>query len=313
MGKLVNKFSKVVSSLVVVASLLAPALYSNSAFALTAEEREIRKAAKTKVPAPKVGKKVGKAFELYGQELVDEALTMLIEVRSNKEYDMAFVNKFVGNIYATLDGKVDEAIKYLLMAYEPDVLNYKEQGEVIKLLGQLYMMTKQYTEAIAKYEEWMAYTGEEDPKIYIRIANGYYEQKKMEQVIAPANKAIALSAVPEPTPYVLKLASYFERKKYPDTVAMGETLVKLFPEEKRNWVQLGMFYVMVEDYKRSLSTMEMAYKQGYLAKDSEFKTLAQMYSQNDLPIKAAQIQEKYIFFHVLVLLKTKRSVRFYIL
>jgi tetratricopeptide (TPR) repeat protein len=294
-----SKFTKVLSTVALTASLLAPAVYSNSAMALTVEEREARKNAKTRVASPKVGKKVGQAFELYGQELVDDALTLLLEIKSNKDFDMAYVNRFVGNLYATMDGRIEDAIKYTLKAYEPDVLNYKEQAETIKLLGQLYMMTKQYDNAIKYYKAWMEFTGEEDAKTYVRIANGYYEQKKMDKVIEPADKAIELAEEVEPTPYILKLAAYFERKMYPETVKMGETLVKLFPEEKRNWTQLGMFYVMVEDYTRGLSTMELAYKQGYLEKASEFKTLAQMYSQNDLPIKAALLQEKYIKLGVL--------------
>ena len=299
MVKLFSKFNKTVTTMVLAASLLAPAVYSGSAMALTAEEREARMNAKVKVPAPKVGKKVVQAFELFGQELVQDALNLLLEVRSNKAYDNAFINKFIGNIYATMDDKTEEAISYLVKAYEPDELNYKEQGEVIKLLAQLYMMTKQYDQSIKMYKEWMAFTGEEDAKIYVRIANAYYEQKKMAEVIEPADRAIELATELEPTPYVLKLASYYDRKNYPKTVEMGETLVKLFPEEKRNWSQLGMFYVMVEDYKKGLSAMELAYKQGYLEKASEFKTLAQMYSQNDMPIKAAQIQEKYIKLGVL--------------
>jgi tetratricopeptide (TPR) repeat protein len=294
MNKYLNKVTKSLSALALVASMVAPAVYSGQAFALTPEERQTRIDAKTKIPAPKVGKKVTKAFELYSQELPDEALTMLLEVNTSKTYDKAFLNRFIGNIYATMDGKTDEALKYLLMAYEPDVLNYKEQGEIIKILAQLYMMKKEFQKSIDMYEEWMSFTGEEDEKIYVRIASAYYELKQMDKILAPADKAIALAQEPNKVPYSLKLASYFERKMYKDTVKMGETIVKIFPEDKRNWVQLGMFYVMVEDFKRGLSTMEMAYKQGYLEKPNEFRTLAQMYSQNEVPIKAATIQEKYI-------------------
>lgn len=294
MDKLLSKTTKKLSAGLALMCLLLSALFSNVALAMTDEERMERQNAKTKVPEARVGKKVTEAFDLYGQELVEESLQVLLEIKSSKAYDMAFVNKFIGNIYATLDDKLAEAIKYSLMAYETDVLNYKEQGETINLLGQLYMMNKDYANAIDMYRQWMDFTGKQDHKVYIRIANAHYELKQLDKVIAPANKAIELMPEPETTPYVLKLASYFERKMFPDTVKIGEILVKLFPEEKRNWVQLGMFYVMVEDYTKGLSMMEMAYKQGFLEKSNEFKTLAQMYSQNELPIKAATVQEKYI-------------------
>lgn len=293
-----GKFQKSISAVVVAASLLTGSIYSAGALALTAEERLERQNAKTKIPQPRIGKKVTQAFELFGQEQVDEALALLLEVEAKKGYDKAFLDKFIGNLFATVDGKTDEAIKYLLMSYEPDVLNYKEQAEVINLLAQLYMMKKDYAKAIEKYEEWMAFTGEENSKIYVRIASGYYEMKKLDKIIEPADKAIALATAAgeekSVTPYSLKLASYYDRKKIKDAVKVAEIIVKEFPEEPKNWVQLGMFYAMVEDYGRGLSTLDMAYKQGFLEKPHEFRTLAQMFSHNGVPIKAATIQEKYI-------------------
>lgn len=291
-----HKLKKYVSALALATTLIAPTVISTNAFALTPAEIEERKNAKSKIPSPSVGKKVQKAFELYGQEDVNGALEILLDTNASKDYDKAFLNKFIGNLYATQEGKVDLAIKHMEIAAGPDTLNYKEQAEVIKILAQLYMMKKQYQDGIDRYKEWMAFTGEEDSKIYVYIANGYYEMKQLDKVIEPANKAIQLHSEPEPnvTPFILKLASYYERKMYPETVNMGETLVKLLPEEKRYWTQLGMFYVLVENYPKALSTMEMAYKQGFLEKESEFKTLAQMYSQQEIPIKAAIIQEKYM-------------------
>lgn len=293
--KNVKKYlSKLASTFAVVGFLVAPIMYSSSANALTPAEIEERQNAKTKIASPSVGKKIQKAFELYGLEDIDGALAILLDVNTSKAFDQAFLNKFIGNLYATMEGKSELAIKYMELAIKDDVLNYKEQGEAIQLVAQLYMMGKNYQKAIDAYKEWMSFTGKQDPKVYIRIANGYYELKQLDKVIAPADKAIALATEKEVTPYILKLAAYYERKDYKNTVKMGETLVRLFPEEKRYWTQLGMFYVLVEDYKKALSIFELAYKQGFLEKANEFKTLAQMYSQLEVPIKAATIQEKYI-------------------
>merc|ERR1712124_2723 len=138
-----------------------------------------------------------------------------------------------------------------------------------------------YPQAVAQYKKWMEFSGEESVSAYLQIANAYYEMKQLDKIIEPADRAIAISEEPKMTPYSLKLASYYERKMYKESIKVSETMVKVFPEEKRNWVQLGMFYVMEEDYKRGLATMELAYKQGYLEKQAEFKTLAQMYQQSE--------------------------------
>ncbi|MEP1551362.1 MAG: hypothetical protein ABJJ91_01655, partial [Paraglaciecola sp.] len=46
--------------------------------------------------------------------------------------------------------------------------------------------------------------------------------------------------------------------------------------------------------KKALSTFEVAYGQGYLTKAAEIKALSQLYTMNDIPIKAAKILEEHI-------------------
>ena len=69
---------------------------------------------------------------------------------------------------------------------------------------------------------------------------------------------------------------------------------KVFPDTKQWWTQLGMFYLLVENYPKSLATLELAYTQGFLVKESEVKTLVQLYSSNELPYKSAVLLEKHM-------------------
>ena len=116
----------------------------------------------------------------------------------------------------------------------------------------------------------------------------------MAQVIAPADKAIALYEKPEKNPYILKISSYVERKMFGEAIDVAETLLKIFPEEQRWWKQLGYYYMQQEQYGKALSTFEMAHGQGFLTKENEVKILAQLYSTNEIPHRAAIVQEKYI-------------------
>ena len=52
--------------------------------------------------------------------------------------------------------------------------------------------------------------------------------------------------------------------------------------------------MLVEDYKKALSTFEVAYQEGFLEKVSQIKAMAQLYSTNDMPYKAAKLLEKHI-------------------
>lgn len=246
------------------------------------------------IPGERTGKKIQKALEAYNNDQFAEALNLLYEIDTTQTFDRAFTDRFIGNLLASQEGEGKKALKYLVGAVKPAVLNDSEQAGTMRLVADLSMQEREYGQAIDWYQKWMKFTCKEDADIYTRMAQAYYETKQLDKMIAPADKAISLYDKPNKNPYVLKLTSYYERKLYKETVAVAETLVKLFPDNKQWWTQLGFFYMLVEDYKKGLSTFEMAYNQGYLTKSSEIKALAQLYATNDSPYRAAVLQEKFI-------------------
>ncbi len=249
---------------------------------------------KTKVLSERIGKKVGRAFESYSNDDIDDALERLLDLEPRADFDKAYVNRFLGYLFAGMDGKEDQAIKHLKISVGIGVLNHNEQTKAMRLLADLQMGQGQYAEAIKNYYAWMKESCTENADVYTRISQGYFELKQLDKMIGPADAAIALYSKPNQNPYILKLSSYYERKQYKNAVKVLETLVGLFPEDKRWWGQLGTFYMLNDQYEKALQTMELAYKQGYLEKASEIRALAQLYATNDIPVKSAQIQEKYI-------------------
>ncbi|WP_371186234.1 tetratricopeptide repeat protein [Thalassotalea maritima] len=287
-------FKKLLSTSAVIALVATTMSGSAYAYATCPKDPNAPKP-RTKVMSPSVGKKVQKAFDAYSEERIDDAITILLSVETSKEYDRAYLDRFIANMYATKGGDFSKkALPYLASATKNQVLNEKEHADTVKLLGDLQMQEQQYTKAIKTYADWMAFSCEEDANTYVKIANAYYSLKQYDKIIAPANKAIALFDKPNQNPYILKLQSYYERKQYKPAVKVLEEVVQLFPENKQWWTQLGMFYTLVEDYKKALYTLDMAYKQGYLEKESEIKMLASLYGQNEVPYKSAKLLEKYI-------------------
>jgi tetratricopeptide (TPR) repeat protein len=248
----------------------------------------------TNIPGQKVGKKVTKALDAYNNDLIDEALDILYDIDTSDTFDKAFTDRFIGNLLATQNGQAKKSIEYLQRAVAPSKLNDSEQVGTIKLIADLSLQEEQYDSAIKYYQQWMSVTCKEDFDVYFRMANAYYQTQRYAEIIMPINKAIALADKPNKTAYALKMTSYYNRKMYKETIEVQEETVKIFPDDKGQWTQLGFFYMLVEDHKKALSTFEMAYNQGFLTKAAEIKALSQLYSMNDIPIKAAQILEKYI-------------------
>jgi tetratricopeptide (TPR) repeat protein len=248
----------------------------------------------TNIPGQKVGKKVGKALEAYNNDLIDEALEILYDIDTSNTFDRAFTDRFIGNLLATQTGKAKQSIDYLKKAVAPKKLNDSEQVGTIKLIADLSLQEEQYDIAIKYYQQWKDVTCKEDFDVYFRMANAYYQTQKYAEIIAPINKAIALAKKPNKTAYALKMTSFYNRKMYKETIEVQEETVRIFPDDKAQWTQLGFFYMLVEDHKKALSTFEIAYSQGFLTKAAEIKALSQLYSMNNIPIKAAKILEKYV-------------------
>jgi len=271
---------------------------SSTVYAVGAEKASKEKK-KTKLPGQSVSKKVAKAFEAFAVETedgsnVENALVVLLDITAKKDYDKAFVNRYIGLMYAQ-QSKEKEAIRYLKLAVEPDILNESEQGESLKNLADLLMGEQAYKEALTGYAAWMDYTGESDANVWVKIASANAELKQFKKVIPAADSAIAAFGDKQSqNPYILKLGSYYERKMFKESVKVLETAVQIFPETKLFWSQLASFYAMVEDYPKSLATLDLAHKKGFLEKESEIKMLANLYAQSEVPHKAAVLLEKYI-------------------
>jgi len=284
-------FKKVSTSLVVLASLLMVQV----PFSDNADAAEEKKKRPTQLVGQSVGKKVQKAFEFYTADDIDGALVVLKDIDAKDEYEKAYVARFIAVMYATKGEHEKEAIKYLKIAVEPDILNEGDHGEAIKLLADLQMQTKDYKGALGNYYSWMDFTGKDDGGTWVKIAQAHYELGDLAKMIAPADKAIvAFADKPNQNPYILKLTSFYERKQYKEAIKVLETVILIFPENKTWWTQLPMFYLLVENYPKALQTLDLAYKQGFLEKESQIKTLANLYSSNESPYKAAKLLEKHI-------------------
>jgi tetratricopeptide (TPR) repeat protein len=280
-----------VVSVISVAAVIPTSVYAQVSAPIACADY---KRGSTNIPGQKVGKKVGKALEAYNNDLIDEALDILYEIDTSDTFDRAFTDRFIGNLLATQNGKAKKSIEYLQRAVAPGKLNDSEQVGTIKLIADLSLQEEQYDSAIKYYQQWLDLTCKEDFDTYFRMANAYYQTQRYAEIIMPINKAIALADKPNKTAYALKMTSYYNRKMYKETIEVQEETVKIFPEDKAQWTQLGFFYMLVEDHRKALSTFEMAYNQGFLTKAAEIKALSQLYSMNDIPVKAAQILERYI-------------------
>lgn len=242
----------------------------------------------------RVGRRIMVAFELYSEnEDVKGAIAELVQIEPREAFDTAYVNRFLGNLYAA-DEQFEKAITLVKSAADADILGWTDHAGALKLTADLSLQLERYDDALKYYARWLQFTGEYDPEVFLRIANIYYEQGKFDMIIKPADMAIQYYEEVNKNPYVLKVASYYERKMYADAIKVLETGLEVLPTEKAWWNQLGMMYMLEERIDKALQTLEVAYLAGYLDRDSQYRALVQLYSNNEVPFKAASTMMKHL-------------------
>ena len=107
---------RIVNNLLTAATVCVLALSSTQLLAKVPPEKaeEIQKLEKArggKVMGQRVGKKVINAFDLYNEDKVNEALEILLEITAKDTVDKANVNRYIGGMYAGIEGKGTDAIQ----------------------------------------------------------------------------------------------------------------------------------------------------------------------------------------------------------
>ncbi len=238
-------------------------------------------------------KKVQAAFESYQEGHIDEAISVLLEASPRDAFDKAYIARMLGNFYAE-KGQMTTSIKYLKQAVDADVLGGVDHGATLRLYADLLIQEKKFKESIPVYYDWMKFTCKEDAQVYRRIGIAYSELKEWDKVLQVANKGLAISTKPDKGLYQMKLTAYFNKKDYKNAIKVLETMVPLFQDDGRLWVQLAQFYLMTENYQKSLATYDLAYMNGFLETGANITRLSQLLAQNGSPYRAAKIYEKHM-------------------
>ena len=258
-----------------------------------AEVQQVRDSRRNQAASERIGRRIMQAFERYEEEDIPGAIAILEEADPRGDYDTAYVNRFLGNMYAANE-QSERALTVLKDAVDRDILGFSDQAAAMLLVANLSLQEEMFEQALAYYERWIQFTGEIDPDVFVRMSNAYLQMENYERVIPFARKALHYMSEPHRNPYVLQVAANFELERIDAAIAVLEEGVQVLPEESRWWSQLGMLYFQTESYDRALATLELAYLAGFLEQQNDFRALAQMYSNNMIPYRAAQTMQRHL-------------------
>ena len=234
------------------------------------------------------------AYAALDQEHYDEAANALDELaekdRRLNDHERTVLWQTRAYVYSAKED-YPKALKAFETCLGIGVLPDASLQNVRYNLGQLYMVTGRFDDAIETFETWFAAEPSPTATAHFMLAMAYLQDEQADKALVHAREAVAKDTDPR-EPHLQLLASLLiDQQQYAEAAPVMETLVATFPK-KVYFTQLSAMYSELGKPKRALGTLEIAYVQHLLDESRDLTTLAQLYLFNQVPYKAAKVIEQ---------------------
>lgn len=238
-------------------------------------------------------------------------LNDIYEEVGNEEYDIAYdklkvmINRAKGNYLKATLYQMMAQVEWARSNFESALFNFEQAVEIDALpdnihfalmyqISQLYYMQERYDEALDKLALWMCKVPPEKitAAAWVLKASIYAQKEDWKNVIPAIETAISMSDEPKEAWYQLKLASHFELEQFPKAAQTLEIMIEKWPAKKDYWVQLSQIHYKLKKDDEALSVIALAYRRNMLDKQTDLMYLSNLYSNRDVPFKAAAVLQK---------------------
>lgn len=241
-------------------------------------------------------KELAKAQEAAEAENYSQAVQTLEKLSKEdlNNYERAQLLNLSAYVYYAQD-QVSKAIgAYELLLNQPD-LPEALQTSTLYTLAQLYFSREEWQKSIDVLQRWLDATEDPSVQAYEMMAQAYYQQGKYRDALRPAWKVIELTQkagqpVSEHS-YLLLRVLHYEMGEYKQAIDVLQDLIARWPK-KQYWMQMASLYGEMDQQKKQLNTLELAYLQGYLDQEAEVLTLVSLLLNNDVYARAGKILQK---------------------
>lgn len=193
----------------------------------------------------------------------------------------------------------DQAIGYLKHSLALNRLPENVKYNLGYMVAQLYAAQEKFDEALVFAEEWFKTLATPTPDQAIFMANIFAQTGNYKQAIPYANQAIAASTEPRESWYQLLIASNFELKDYPQAATALKTAIEKWPDKSDYWEQLASVYVMLNNERKGLATLQLAWKNGVLKKEGSVRSMVQLAVTQGVPEHGARLLHRALELNIL--------------
>lgn len=273
----------------------SPAQAAEDSAKSSEQKKSKRRIKRSATLRPKIFKKLDAARVLVDEKKYGDAIKELkaLEKRKRNSYEKAMTHNMYAYAYFN-----QEKYKSAAKAYE-NVLATKNipeslQQTTLYSLAKLYLIQEDYKAALKPLNQWFGMVEKPGGEAYVLRAQVYFQVQNYKKALPDVKKAIALTKEQGKKPrenwLMLERAVYYQNKDFKNLARCLQDLATLYPKSQY-WVQLAAVYSELGQPKRELATLETAFEQGMLTKESELVNFAQALLGMDIPFKAAHLLE----------------------
>ncbi|AXH14023.1 tetratricopeptide repeat protein [Malaciobacter mytili] len=234
-----------------------------------------------------------KAQKLMDKQDYKLAKTILEELLKQKknDYEKSFILQTLANIhiYNNQYEKVEKAYEEIIK------LNAFEEKNIHSIkysLGKIYLSSMKYNKSLKLSLELLNSKVIKKEDIYENLILAYYYDKNYKKSIEYSKLYFQTKQKIDESWYKILYSSYIELKDYKNGIEVMKTMVKLFNTKEEYWVQLASLYQQTNQLKKSLSTLELAFKNSVLTKKDNILYFINILLQNEVYNKASLLLAK---------------------
>ncbi len=240
-------------------------------------------------------KKIERYSEFIADEKYEEARSgfnsMLAKLNERDAYVQAIIFQMLGHLNSTA-GQYAQAAANFKKAIDLDALPNTTHFQMMLQRAQLLMIEGDHRAGLQALDDYFKVVDEIPDSAFAIKANAHAQLEEFREVKKAIKQAISLADKPKENWYGLLLAAHSELSEYREMADVLKILISLSPEKKTYYMQLSSVYFTLKEDKNALAALVLAYENGVMDKEADYKQLFKMYSFNDIPYKAGQVMQK---------------------
>ena len=249
--------------------------------------------------APLMSKREFRQFRniesLMEKKKFSEAQAQLNKLLQNasKPFQKARVHQALARLYVEKE-QMGKAIESLNSALKLKVLPLSQTLAAQYNTVQILASQGKAQEALKKLENWFTYVEKPQATAHVLYAGLLFGQGRKKQALTNINHALQITTEPQESWLKMAVALNYDAEDYKKSEKFLRQLIEMSPKKNKYWKQLSSVTLQLEQADKSLSVTELSRKQGFIKKNKEALYLSQLYIQQGIPFKSAQLIEKFL-------------------